>query len=190
MSARVHQIEEVREVTVDVTFLRMDQAPATAGEALPAGCRVTRVRDCSVPFYRFLYDTVGAAHLWWMRRVAPDGELAAAIGHPAISIHVLYRGGQPVGFYELERRSGRSINIAYFGLLPVAIGQGLGRAFLDHAVASAWAEGCRFLTVNTCTADHPRALPGYFAAGFERIRTVSEVWPIPVRLGMKIPAGL
>ncbi len=190
MSAQVLQIEEVREVTVDVTFLRMDQAPATAGEPLPAGCQVLRVHAVSVAFYRFLYDTVGGAHLWWMRRVMPDGELDIAIAHPAISIHVLYRGGQPIGFYELERRSGRSTNIAYFGLMPFAIGQGLGRAFLDHAIASAWAEGCRVLTVNTCTADHPRALPGYLACGFDRIRTVSEVWPIPARLGLRIPPGL
>ncbi len=190
MSAQIRHMEEVREVTVDVTFLRMEQAPTNAPEPLPGGCQVMRVKECSVAFYRFLYDTVGQAHLWWMRRTAPDGEIAAAIAHPAVSIHVLYRAGQPLGFYELERRTGRSINLAYFGLLPFAIGQGLGRAFLDHAVATAWAEGCRVLTVNTCTADHPRALPGYYAAGFVLIRTVREVWPIPVRLGLKVPAGL
>lgn len=190
MSARVHPIEEVREVTVDVTFLRMDHAPANGPEPLPKGCQMVRLRECSVPFYRFLYDTVGGPHLWWMRRIAHDGEIAAALAHPSMSVHVLYRGGQPVGFYELERRSGRSTNLAYFGLMPFAVGQGLGRAFLGHAIATAWSEGCQSLSVNTCTADHPRALPGYIAAGFETIRVVREVWPIPVRLGLKLPAHL
>jgi hypothetical protein len=41
--------------------------------------------------------------------------------------------------------------------------------------------------VNTCDADHPRALPGYLRAGFRPLRNVREHWPIPLRLGMRIP---
>jgi hypothetical protein len=43
------------------------------------------------------------------------------------------------------------------------------------------------LTVNTCTADHPRALPNYLKAGFRKLRTVHEEWPVPVSLGLRIP---
>ena len=46
------------------------------------------------------------------------------------------------------------------------------------------------VTVNTCTADHPRALPAYVSAGFQRLRTVREVWPVPTRLGLTIPPHL
>jgi hypothetical protein len=46
------------------------------------------------------------------------------------------------------------------------------------------------VTVNTCTADHPRALPNYLAAGFQVIRTVREIWDVPNRLGLVIPARL
>jgi hypothetical protein len=46
------------------------------------------------------------------------------------------------------------------------------------------------MTVNTCTADHPRALPNYLAAGFARLRTVREVWQVPHRLGLNIPPRL
>ena len=46
------------------------------------------------------------------------------------------------------------------------------------------------VTVNTCTADHPRALPGYVRAGFRPVRHVREVWDVPVRLGLKIPDNL
>jgi hypothetical protein len=62
--------------------------------------------------------------------------------------------------------------------------------FLRHAIATAWREGCAALTVNTCTADHPRALPNYLKAGFQVLRVVREEWPIPDRLGLPIPERL
>ena len=177
-------------VAVDVTFLRMDAAPADPAPALPEGAQVLRVASCSVPFYRYLYNTVGEPWLWWLRRVMPDAELAAHLARPHVALRVLYRGGEPAGFYELEGRADGSINLAYFGLMPQVIGQGLGRVLLRQAVDLAWRSGAQGVTVNTCTADHPRALPNYLAAGFRTLRTVREVWPVPARLGMAIPAHL
>jgi GNAT superfamily N-acetyltransferase len=182
--------EPVMQVAVDVTFLRMDDPPAGPPRPLPDGARVERALHCSVPFYRYLYDTVGEPWLWWMRRTAADAELAALLALPAVSIHVLVKDGEPAGFYELDRRNPTAANLAYFGLMPWAIGTGLGRAFLRHAVDTAWMAGPPALTVNTCTADHPRALPAYLAAGFRRLRTVRESWPVPLRLGLKVPAHL
>ena len=182
--------EPVLQVAVDVTFLRMDAPPTDPPRPLPDGVRVDRALHCSVPFYRYLYDTVGEPWLWWMRRTATDAELAALLSMPAISVHVLVKDGEPAGFYELDRRNAGAVNLAYFGLMPWAIGAGLGRAFLRHAVDEAWAAGRPAVTVNTCTADHPRALPAYLAAGFQRLRTVREVWPVPKRLGLKVPEHL
>jgi GNAT superfamily N-acetyltransferase len=182
--------EPATRVAVDVTFLRMDAPPATPAVPLPAG-QVVRLARCTVPFYRYLYDTVGQQHVWWLRRTVPDAELSALLARPEISIHVLYLGGEPGGFYELERRGGEAgINLSYFGLLPHAIGQGLGRALLRQAVDRAWAEKPQAVTVNTCTADHPRALPNYVDAGFRVLRTIREVWPVPQRLGLPIPDHL
>jgi GNAT superfamily N-acetyltransferase len=182
--------EPATRIAVEVTFLRMDAPPAPPAAPLPAGAEVVRLPRCSVPFYRYLYDTVGHDWVWWLRRTLPDAEIGGLLARPDISIHVLYQGGEPAGFYELERRSDAGTNLAYFGLMPQAIGQGLGRAFLRHAVDAAWAEAPRVLTVNTCTADHPRALPNYIAAGFRVLRTVREVWPVPNRLGLPIPDRL
>jgi GNAT superfamily N-acetyltransferase len=183
--------EAVTRVAVDVTFLRMDAPPAERPLPLPEGASVVRLARCSVPFYRYLYDTVGAEWVWWLRRTAPDSEIAGLVARPDVSIHVLYQGGEPAGFYELERRGGEAgINLSYFGLMPHTIGQGIGKALLRHAVDAAWAERPRMLTVNTCTADHPRALPNYVAAGFRVLRTLREVWPVPNRLGLRIPERL
>ncbi len=177
-------------VGVTVTFLRMDRAPASPPPALPDGAAIVRLAHPTVAFYRFLSNTVGADYVWWLRRTMPDAELAALLRHPGISIHVLYAGGEPAGFFELDARPAPNVNLSYFGLMPHAIGAGIGMTFLRHAVATAWAMRPRGLTVNTCTADHPRALPNYQAAGFRILRTVREVWPVPNRLGLRIPDRL
>lgn len=184
-------VEPAIRVVVDVTFMRMAAAPAGPGVALPADVSLQQLPHCSVPFYRYLYNTVGQDHVWWLRRAASDGEIATILGDPAVSIHVLYRNNEPAGFFELERRrSTGTTNIAYFGLLPHAVGQGLGTAFLRAAIDAAWSGETTLVTVNTCTADHPRALPNYLAAGFTKLRTVREVWPVPVRLGLRVPDRL
>ena len=182
--------EPVARLKVQVTFLRMDAPPTSPAPALPGDARVESVRHCSVPFYRYLYNMEGEPWLWWMRRIATDAELAGLLAHPSVSLHVLMRDGEPAGFYELDHRAGQAVNLSYFGLVPWAIGTGLGAAFLRHAVDDAWRIGLPAVTVNTCNADHPRALPGYLAAGFRKLRAIEEVWPVPLSLGMRIPAHL
>ena len=183
-------MEAAVRVAVVVTFLRMGALPGGPGVGLPEGTSLVRVRAPTVPFYRFLYATVGGPYCWWLRRAMSDAALAAVLADPAVSIHVLYEGGEPAGFFELDARSSFEVNLSYFGLMPHAVGRGWGRAFLRAAVDEAWSRGPRVMTVNTCTADHPRALPGYVAAGFEPVRRVREVWDVPLRLGLVIPESL
>ncbi len=177
-------------IAVNVTFLRMERRPDTPGTPLPAGTTIETLGAPTVPFYRYLYATVGGPYCWWLRRIAPDSEIEALLASPAISVHVLYRDGEPAGFFELDARSGHDVNLAYFGLMPHMIGRGAGEAFLRHAIDAAWMLAPTQLRVNTCTADHPRALPAYLRAGFKPLRSVREVWDIPDVLGMQIPAAL
>ena len=178
-------------VAVEVTFLRMDRPPEGPRPASPPGASVVVAERCTVGFYRYLYDGVGRRHVWWLRRTLADERLAGILGDPANSIHVLMHQGEPAGFYELDRRNRPVVNLSYFGLFPHAIGRGMGRALLRHAAETAWAGGAtRAMTVNTCTADHPRALPNYIAAGFRPVRAVREVWQVPERLGLPIPERL
>ncbi len=183
-------MEPATRVAVTVTFLRMDRSPVEAAPGLPTSCQVVRASSCTVGFYRYLYDTVGADYVWWLRRAMPDDELAALLANPLISIHVLYRDGEPAGFFELDARTWPDINLSYFGLLPHVIGTGVGYPFLRQSVDVVWRQGARGMTVNTCTADHPRALPTYLRAGFRTVRQVREFWQVPLRLGMRIPDHL
>jgi GNAT superfamily N-acetyltransferase len=182
--------EPVVRVGVTVTFLRMDLPPADAPPALPGGAEVRVLSPCPVPVYRHLYDTVGGPYVWWLRRTLPDKQLAALLNDHRVSIHVLYYEDRIAGFYELDRTGWPGLNLSYFGLMPHAIGRRFGYAFLRHAVSAGWAYRPSCMTVNTCTADHPRAMPGYIRAGFVPVRQVREEWNVPTRLGLDIPEAL
>jgi GNAT superfamily N-acetyltransferase len=180
-------MESVVRVSVTVTFLRMDRPPAEDAPALPPGYEVIRATKPSVAFYRYLYNTVGADYVWWLRRTLSDRELAELLAEREVSIHTLYHDGEPAGFFELDSRVWPDVNLSYFGLMPHAVGTGIGYRFLRCAIDTAWGMGARGVTVNTCTADHPRALPTYIRAGFRRVREARELWHVPTRLGLRIP---
>ncbi len=177
-------------IAVTVTFLRMDRPPTDPARPLPAEVALLRLPRPSVPFYRYLYGTVGAPYVWWLRRTVPDAVMAGILADPDLAIHVLYRDCEPIGFFEIDARNRPTVNLSYFGLMPAATGVGLGTAFLRAAIDAAWSMGARAVTVNTCTADHPRALPSYLRAGFRPVRASREVWDVPAHLGLVIPDHL
>ena len=183
-------VQGTTRVAVTVTFLRMDQRPDAASRPLPDDASLIQVLRPTLGFYRYLHAAVGGQHCWWLRRSMPDGALDALLADPAITVHVLYRDGEPAGFFELDRRAGDVVNLAYFGLLPHAIGAGLGTALLHAGIQLAWTADVHAMTVNTCTADHQRALPSYLRAGFRPLRSVREIWDVPNRLGLSIPDHL
>ncbi len=190
LSRLVGAAEPVMRVRVTVTFLRLDAATAEPAPKFPPNVAVRVRPDCTVAEYRALYNGVGGDYCWWLRRVMPDQELEALLRAPAVLIHTLHRNGRVAGFHELDRSPWPTMNINYFGLLPNAVGKGLGYPFLRHAVDTAFGFGAKTVTVNTCTADHPRALPIYLRAGFKPVRAVEEVWQVPRRLGLAVPPSL
>jgi GNAT superfamily N-acetyltransferase len=187
---RARRDEDCTTIAVTVTFLRMDGPPVTPAPPMPLNVRLERVIMPTVGFYRYLYNTVGADYVWWLRRITPDADLAHMLDDPLLEIHVLYKDGEPAGFFELDARYGTAVNLSYFGLMPHMIGTGAGPGFLRLAIDTAWRIGGARTTVNTCTADHPRALPNYLRAGFKPLRKVQELWDVPTHLGMRIPSHL
>mgnify|MGYP003362069504 FL=1 len=175
---------------VMVTFMRMNHPPRTPVLVLPQGWAFEDDVHLSVTQYRTLHFGVGRHCCWWMRQVLSDKALGHLLATAPIKVGLLREQGHIRGFYELNLTDPQDINLAYFGLLPEAIGQGVGRAFLDGVLRRAWACGPKRVRVNTCTADHPRALPLYRQMGFEVIRRVEEEWDVPDRLGLDIPAHL
>ena len=165
---------------VEITHLEMKRRPNSMPvNPAAADVLVARARDPSVTFYRFLYNTVGEPWLWGGRRLMPDRELAAHIGNPRVDIHVLYLAGEPAGFAELDRRAEDDVELSYFGIMPEHIGRKLGPYLLGYAIGEAWRAAPRRLRVQTCSLDHPAALPLYQRFGFVPTRQVVEIWDDP-----------
>ena len=128
---------------------------------------------------RFLYQTVGS-EWWWHERLGWDRDRwAEHLERPELETWVAYLSGTPTGYFDLEAEPGNDVQIAYFGLLPSFIGQGLGAELLDGAVERAWALGSKRIWLHTCSLDHPRALPNYQASGFSIYRTEDVVAQLP-----------
>ncbi|MCP4328155.1 MAG: GNAT family N-acetyltransferase [Alphaproteobacteria bacterium] len=150
-----------------ITYLEMT-GPPKLSVIMPSGRKLAllRAEEPTVSFYRYLYNTVGEPWLWWERRALADDALRAIIEDDKIDVYVLYANGVPAGFAELDRRRLPEIDLAFFGLIPEFIGQGLGRYFLNVIIETAWSLKPRRLTVNTCNFDHPKAIQTYQRAGF------------------------
>jgi GNAT superfamily N-acetyltransferase len=156
----------VRVPTV-VTFLEMMQKPAALPPPHPKGkIALLRADKPPVHFYRYLYDTVGGEYKWVDRKKVSDQTLAEILNDPLVDLFVLYADGCPAGMAELDFRLEGVGQLAYFGLLPDFVGRRLGYFFLYHTTINAWLKPISKLLVNTCTLDHPRALPLYQRMGF------------------------
>ena len=156
-----------RYLPMTVTFLEMKAKPAAIPPPHPSKkVAILRAEHPPVHYYRYLYNTVGEPYYWVDRRRMDDDTLANLIQNPQLELYVLYVDGCPAGMAELDFREAHTGLLAYFGLMPEFIGKRLGYYFLYNAVQNAWMRAISTLLVNTCTLDHPRALPLYQRMGF------------------------
>ena len=168
--------------TIDtvVTFLEMHARPANHVPA-PSNVKLLLMRAEKPPvhFYRYLYDTVGRGLYWIDRKKMTDAALEAAIHDEGVSIHVLYVGGVPAGYYELVKRDGDMVELGYFGLIADFHGRGLGKWLLGEAIAAAWDLGPARVTVETCTLDAPHALALSQKLGFTPFARKEKTMELP-----------
>jgi GNAT superfamily N-acetyltransferase len=116
---------------------------------------------------RWFYEHVGREYAWTdnLGRSAKAWQQWAE----TVETWVMTVDGDPAGYYELHVR-GRSVEVAYFGLLGAAQGKGLGGHLLTHALTRALALGPR-AWLHTCTLDGRYALANYEARGLRAFRT-------------------
>ena len=156
------QLEDV------ITYLEMRAKPVLPRIPTPlVKLALIRTENCTVSFYRYLYETVGTPWLWYERRLLNDEALTAQITKDTTEIFVLYVAGVPAGYFELDMADPRETELCYFGLIPEFIGRRLGPFLLQAAIDRAWTRPIDRLWVHTRTFDHPRALGYYQQAGFE-----------------------
>jgi len=151
-----------------VTHLEMDALPAQR-IALPMGQRIALMQAKNIPvsFYRYLYEQVGRAHHWSLRRSGSDAALREVLHASSTEISVLYVDGAPAGFFELNLADLPAIaEILYFGLTREFQGRGLARFFLSEAIFAAWTHNPAKVIIQTNTLDSPLALRLYQKMGF------------------------
>jgi GNAT superfamily N-acetyltransferase len=156
-----------------ITWLDMTERPRRPLPPLPAGQNAALVTAKSPPadYFLYLYRAVGAEYEWtdWLMRPFEDSE--AFVGDPRVTLCTMLLDGWPGGFFVLDARRAGTVDLSYFGLVPRAIGRGLGHWLLGQAIGTGWSmPGTAAMTVNTNTLDHPRALGMYRKLGFRPVR--------------------
>jgi GNAT superfamily N-acetyltransferase len=166
-----------------VTYLRHDLADLPPR---PETCTFQRLGAGDVRHYRALFSAIGADWLWFSRLRMDDTELGRILGDEAVLASVVLDEDREAGLLELDFRNPDAPELAFCGLLPDALGRGLGRVAIAEALHLAREQGLTSLHVHTCSLDHPRALDFYMRAGFRPYRRAVEIFDDP-RLDGTLP---
>jgi GNAT superfamily N-acetyltransferase len=168
-----------------VTYLEMRRRPRLRRLKVPATWSLARING-DLKRYRAIFRRVGEPWLWFSRAVMPNAVLAGVLDDPLIEAYALHDGVKDLGLLELDFRSCRECELAYFGVVPEAIGQGAGRFLMNEALERAFLRPIERLFVHTCSLDHPAALPFYVRSGFAPYKRAIEVADDP-RLTGRLP---
>ncbi len=164
-------------VRYTVTHLEMTARPATPLPHVPTGSPLALIAASNPPvgYFLYLYGTVGADYEWtdWLERTRQQQE--AFLNDPKVELFTLMVDGWPGGFFVLDTRQSDTCDLAFFGLVPQAMGRGLGAWLLGCAIHMGWDRaGVTRMTVSTNTLDHPRALALYQKMGFVPVRRADK----------------
>lgn len=164
-----------------VTFLEMTNRPRPRPIPDGRGLQLVRWRDVEPGKYRQLFERVGSNWLWYSRLAMDDAALLVSVAE----VHaVVDRRRVEVGMLELDFSEPGECLIRFLGLVPELAGRGHGKWLFAQTLARAWRPGVARVRVNTCSLDHPAALPSYLAAGFTPYRRAFESFPDPRLLGL------
>ncbi|MDX2194467.1 MAG: GNAT family N-acetyltransferase [Gemmatimonadales bacterium] len=165
--------------TVPVTRTHLRLGDHRPSRPAPPGFGLRAVSPCPAPLYRRLYADVGGPWHWRDKLAWDDARLDAYLAEPGRRVFLAELDGALAGFVQLDRLADGTEELAYFGLLPAWLGRGLGGPLLDLAIAEAARSAPPAIILNTCTLDHPSALPNYLRRGFVVEREESYAYDIP-----------
>lgn len=175
-------------VAAVVTYLEMKGPPPDLQPDPPApvhGVTLERWAGAEIQpgEYRQLFQDVGSDWLWFSRLTLSDADLMETILAPGHEVYVAKRNDETIGLLELNFRKAPDVDLAFFGLVGSAMGQGLGRWLMLQALARVWdpsrALQSQRLSLQTCTFDSPAALPFYLRSGFTAYARAVEIAPDP-----------
>ena len=162
--------------SVTVYFLEMRSPAALKPKTKVEALSVCECKIKQFEFNRFLYQLVGKQWEWTERLTWTEAQWQDYVNQDELRTWVAYQSGAIAGYYELVQEK-TNTQIAYFGLAPQFIGQGLGGYLLSRAIQSAWDwQNTQRVWVHTCSLDHPNALQNYEARGLSiyKVETISK----------------
>jgi GNAT superfamily N-acetyltransferase len=168
------------------TFMEMKALPQRKLASFTPELALVPIGNMPLQDYRNLFKSVGQDLLWFSRLLMPDAELQSKLLNPAIRSFTFTQNAKPVGILELNDEKHDACELAFFGLVPSAIGAGLGRALMDEAIRRAFQKPIARLWLHTCTLDHPLAMNFYIRSGFTPYARYLEIHDDP-RLQGKLP---
>ena len=159
-----------------VSYLEMVVPPFFGWPSEPSGnILILEANNPPVRYFFSLYEAVGANYEWTDKLRCPIKDVNDFLLDPNVKLFTFLKNGWSAGFFVLDKRKQNICDLAYFGLVPEAIGHGYGEYLLKFAIKQSWAaEDINLLTVNTNTLDHPNALPLYKKMGFKVIKNEKE----------------
>jgi GNAT superfamily N-acetyltransferase len=150
-----------------VTYLEMtDRWQFVPSEPPPLEIELKRAEIPCPELNRFFYTAVGGDWFWIDRLAWTYEQWLEYITEPGHETWVAYVQGTPAGYFELHPGPDADVELAYFGILPHFVGQGLGGRLLTLAVERAWQKTSSRVWLHTSSFDHPYALANYLARGF------------------------
>lgn len=167
-------------VEVTTYYLEMTSRDDLRPVAAPrSDLQLGRVPQPMPALNRFFYTAAGADWYWIDRLPWTWEQWRQYLDRPELETWVLSVAGVPAGYFELEGQAEGNVELAYFGLLPAFVGQGLGGYALTAAIERGWDMGARRVWVHTCNLDHPGALANYQKRGFRLYRTETKGEELP-----------
>ena len=166
-----------------VTYLEMTASQSAAPAFFPDGYGAAR-DTYTIADYRALFRAIGTPWLWTSRLIMDDGVLDTILRSPDVETWTILHNDTAIGLVELDFRVPDACELAFFGLISTATGQGLGRPMMALAQSRAFGRPIRRFHVHTCTFDAPNALQFYQQAGFTPYRRDVEIFPDPRLSGL------
>ncbi|WP_026782106.1 GNAT family N-acetyltransferase [Pleomorphomonas koreensis] len=159
-----------------VTFLEMTEPPARPPRPAPAGYALEPVGRWDADTFLDLYREIGWEWLWSSRLLMARDKLEAKLAAPHMRSWCPVKDGRRMGIVEMDLSKPQETEISFFGLVPEAVGGGIGGWLMREAIAIAFARpGVRRLWLHTCHFDSPQALPFYMHMGFVPYARAVEV---------------
>ena len=123
------------EISYEVFYLEMRTSPKFQWPKKPSeDIFISNSVKPSSRYFFDLYKAVGGDYEWTDKFELPTSEIDFFLCHPLVRMFTFFKDGWTAGFFMLDYRVTGICDLAYFGLVPEAIGFGYGKYMLKVAV--------------------------------------------------------